>query len=223
MQTPTEHLFCEDELLTWMTTSDLCPVTKMKLDPLTITRAGRVIQNMLGELKRYCMNKEHGCQWTGKVCHGRHETELRLTSTTGPQSRMEHHLQNECSCIHSKVPTLITEEEIASELEAVDEVRLQEELVQELRYAHRTIARLKLQLEDTRVELMIAHRKLAVYDQFFSSSDSSSLPLVQRSAMNSASADHLSFPMVDSEDQSFNHVRQLQSLSRKHRKDLPVP
>ena len=33
VQTPSEHLFCEEELLEWMTTSDVCPITKENLNP----------------------------------------------------------------------------------------------------------------------------------------------------------------------------------------------
>lgn len=52
VQTPTEHLFCEDELLEWMIQSDVCPVTKNKLNPDDIRKPGRIITNLLGELER---------------------------------------------------------------------------------------------------------------------------------------------------------------------------
>jgi len=52
VQTPTEHLFCEDELLEWMIQSDACPVTKNKLNPDDIRKPGRIITNLLGELER---------------------------------------------------------------------------------------------------------------------------------------------------------------------------
>lgn len=66
VQTPSEHLFCEDELLEWMTRSQKCPVTNAKLDPLSITKPGRIIRGMLAELERYCINKDEGCKWQGQ-------------------------------------------------------------------------------------------------------------------------------------------------------------
>lgn len=65
VQTATEHLFCEDELLEWMTRSNLCPVTKRVIDPQEIRRPGRIILNMLAELEVYCPNRARGCGWTG--------------------------------------------------------------------------------------------------------------------------------------------------------------
>jgi len=85
VQTPSEHLFCEDELLEWMTRSQMCPVTNMKLDPDTIKKPGRIILNMLSELEMYCPNKIHGCKWIGtcdqvnnhkKKCNNRSKEEL---------------------------------------------------------------------------------------------------------------------------------------------------
>jgi hypothetical protein len=78
VQTPTEHLFCEDELLEWMTRSNLCPVTKTILDPLTIRKPSRIIVNMLSELEIYCNYKNKGCKWTGN------------------NDSLPHHLEKEC-------------------------------------------------------------------------------------------------------------------------------
>ncbi len=69
VQTSSEHLFCEEELLEWMTRSSLCPVTKAELDPSSITKPGRVILNMLAELELYCSNKPNGCKWIGQNEH----------------------------------------------------------------------------------------------------------------------------------------------------------
>lgn len=66
VQTPSEHLFCEDELLEWMISSDVCPVTKTNLNPDDIKKPGRIITNLLGELERYCPNRSAGCEWQGK-------------------------------------------------------------------------------------------------------------------------------------------------------------
>jgi hypothetical protein len=78
-------MFCEDELLEWMTRSQICPVTNTKLDPDTIKKPGRIIMNMLAELEMYCPNRMHGCQWIGscdqvtqhkKKCNNRSKEEL---------------------------------------------------------------------------------------------------------------------------------------------------
>jgi E3 ubiquitin-protein ligase NRDP1 len=65
VQTSSDHLFCEDELLEWLTRSNLCPITKAVIDPSTIKKPSRIILNMLAELEVYCMHKDEGCSWTG--------------------------------------------------------------------------------------------------------------------------------------------------------------
>jgi len=65
VQTPSEHLFCEAELIEWLVQSPYCPVTKAHLDPSEIKKPGRILTNMLAELQRYCPNRAEGCTWTG--------------------------------------------------------------------------------------------------------------------------------------------------------------
>lgn len=69
VQTPTEHLFCEDELLEWMSRSSLCPATNTTLAPDSIRRPSRIILNMLAELQRFCPNRGEGCTWVGDNEH----------------------------------------------------------------------------------------------------------------------------------------------------------
>jgi len=69
VQTPSEHLFCEDELLEWLSRSTLCPATNEPLDPSTIRRPSRIILNMLAELQRFCPNRAEGCPWVGENGH----------------------------------------------------------------------------------------------------------------------------------------------------------
>lgn len=69
VQTPTDHLFCEDELLEWLSRSSLCPATNTQLDPDSIRRPSRIIVNMLAELQRYCPNRAEGCAWVGENEH----------------------------------------------------------------------------------------------------------------------------------------------------------
>lgn len=66
VQTSSEHLFCEDELLEWMERSEMCPVTNTKLDPSHIKKPSRIILNILGGLTMKCSNLAEGCPWTGK-------------------------------------------------------------------------------------------------------------------------------------------------------------
>ena len=65
VQTSTDHLFCEEELLEWMTISSVCPVTKVQLLAQEIKKPSRIILNMLAELEVFCPNKVNGCNWSG--------------------------------------------------------------------------------------------------------------------------------------------------------------
>ena len=71
VQTADDHLFCEDELLEWMSRSNepTCPVSNKKLDPDAIRKPSRIILNMLAELERYCPNRCDGCEWRGESEH----------------------------------------------------------------------------------------------------------------------------------------------------------
>lgn len=66
VQTATEHLFCEDELLEWLERSDMCPVTNTRIDPTQIRKPSRIVMNILGGLVIKCSNRTDGCAWTGK-------------------------------------------------------------------------------------------------------------------------------------------------------------
>ena len=152
VQTPTEHLFCEDELLEWMTRSQMCPVTNMKLDPDTIKKPGRIIMNMLSELEMYCPNKIHGCQWVGS-----------------------------CDQVdsHKKKCNNRSKEELLREIEQKDNLiaKLKQKLasshekVLELQENNSTLIETNEQLRETneQLQLIIAanDRKLKVYDAFF--------------------------------------------------------
>jgi hypothetical protein len=78
VQTETEHLFCEEELLEWMTRSNLCPITKSLLNPSSIRKPSRIIVNMLAELELYCSYRPKGCTWMGKA------------------EQLENHLEKDC-------------------------------------------------------------------------------------------------------------------------------
>lgn len=66
VQTSTDHLFCEDELLEWMERSDICPLSNTKLNPAEIKKPSRIIMNILGGLIMKCSNRSEGCAWTGR-------------------------------------------------------------------------------------------------------------------------------------------------------------
>lgn len=86
VQTSTEHLFCEDELLEWMAVSTVCPVTNSQLNPEDIRKPGRIIANMLGELEMFCPNKEHGCKWVGQNEHlNRHLDDCKYQNDSEPK------------------------------------------------------------------------------------------------------------------------------------------
>ncbi|CAM9843256.1 unnamed protein product, partial [Heterosigma akashiwo] len=78
VQTPCEHLFCEDELLDWLSKKQTCPVDQRLIKPDEICQASRIVTNLLGELERYCIFKDKGCYWTG------------------PCERLQSHLDEEC-------------------------------------------------------------------------------------------------------------------------------
>jgi len=145
VQTPSEHLFCEDELLEWMTRSQMCPVTNTELDPDTIKKPGRIIVNMLAELEMYCPNRAHGCQWIGssdqvaihkKKCSSRSKEELLLE------------IQNKDAIIAK------LKQRLSSSLETI--VELQER---------------NTTLLDNYQQLEIINRRLKVYDAFFKSDE----------------------------------------------------
>jgi hypothetical protein len=96
--TPSEHLFCEAELLDWfvMKGDQICPVTNMKLDPSKITKPGRIITNMLNELERYCTNKCEGCPWTGENC----QLQIHLkTCHFKPRAELQEEIQQKSTTV----------------------------------------------------------------------------------------------------------------------------
>lgn len=139
VQTPSEHLFCEDELLEWMLRSDLCPITHQPLDPNTIKKPGRIITNMLGALERYCCNKDEGCKWKG-TC-----------------DRFEIHLNEECEYQKQK--------NIFKELEEKNNLILS--LQESLSSSKAIITHLEHENNQLWEENELLKRKLKVYDAFF--------------------------------------------------------
>ena len=145
VQTPSEHLFCEDELLEWMTRSQMCPVTNTKLDPDTIKKPGRIIVNMLAELEMYCPNRIHGCQWIGS---------------------------SDQVTIHKKKCSSRSKEELLLEIQNKDSIIAK--LKQKLSTSLETIAELQeknTSLLDNYQQLEIINRRLKVYDAFFKSDE----------------------------------------------------
>jgi hypothetical protein len=138
VQTPSEHLFCEDELLEWMLRSELCPLTHEPLDPRTITKPGRIITNMLAALERYCPNKEMGCTWQG------------------PCDRLPSHLTG---CEWQNPTILLKKLEEKDVLITLLEERLSQ--------TQDKIASLQILSDELAEENQLLKRKLKVYDAFF--------------------------------------------------------
>lgn len=138
MQTPSEHLFCEDELLEWLTRSDVCPATKTKLNPASIRPPGRIILNMLGEIERYCPNKSTGCKWTG------------------PNSQVDHHVN---SCQYK------SREDLLSQLEHKDIVI--DKLKKRVAKSESMLAASEEACLSLQSRLEYVETKLKVYDAFF--------------------------------------------------------
>jgi E3 ubiquitin-protein ligase NRDP1 len=136
VQTADEHLFCEDELLEWMSRSNepTCPVTGNKLDPDGIRKPSRIVMNMLGELERYCDNRSEGCEWTGE----------------------NEHLRN-----HTKGCTFRRREDMVNEIRRKDEKI--ETLRAKVEALTKQVKKEKARGADLANELLMCHRKLKVY------------------------------------------------------------
>ena len=72
MVTPCQHLFCEHDLLQWFVRapddqghkpSQRCPQCNTVCAPDSIQPAGRIINNILGDLERRCAHPD--CNWKG--------------------------------------------------------------------------------------------------------------------------------------------------------------
>ena len=143
VQTATEHLYCEDELIEWMSRHDtpLCPVTHQELNPDDIRKPSRIIVNMLAELERYCPNKENGCDWKG------------LNEQVGL------HI---AAC--DKRPNKELMEELRSKDEKIKQLRAR------CTKHEKALKEQQVKNEELQAEVSICHRKLKVYDAFFESS-----------------------------------------------------
>jgi hypothetical protein len=142
VQTPSEHLFCEDELLEWMTRSDLCPITHEKLDPDTVTKPGRIICNMIGALERYCPNRAIGCTWKG------------------PNERVKEHKK---TCQWKSREVLLRENEEKDTLISL--------LRGKVAYSEKKITQLENDKCDLEYTIQALQKKLNVYEAFFEDAD----------------------------------------------------
>jgi hypothetical protein len=170
VQTSSEHLFCEEELLEWMTRSSLCPVTKSELDPSSIRKPGRVILNMLAELEMYCSNKPNGCKWVG-------QNEHLKTHLSSCQFRCSEDLNKELTEKNNEIQSLI---------DRIDSLETRnEELLEEN--------------SGLRNQLFESEKKLRIYDAFLLQTDSGKVNSKhspskphQSSASNASDIDRLS-------------------------------
>jgi E3 ubiquitin-protein ligase NRDP1 len=142
VQTPTDHLFCEDELIEWMSRHErpLCPVTHAELKPDSIRKPSRIILNMLAELQRYCSNRAEGCDWVGENEH----LALHLTKC-------------------AKRPRDEMTRELAAKDEKIKQLRVR------CARAEKQLADVTAMHTELQDELKACQRKLKVYDAFFDS------------------------------------------------------
>ena len=63
VQTRCEHLFCEEELIEWLShgTAQTCPVCAAAIDPEEVARAPRAIVGLIADLVCYCDFATAGC------------------------------------------------------------------------------------------------------------------------------------------------------------------
>ena len=148
VQTPSEHLFCEDELLEWMIQSDVCPVTKATLKPDDIRKPGRIICNLLGELVRFCPNKSEGCKWQGNNCN------------------VQAHISKSCEF----KPRTELLKEIETKGATIDKLKTRND---KLQLKIKSLESNNRRLADTASEL---ERKLKVYDAFIREADGGAIP-----------------------------------------------
>ena len=138
IQTDNEHLFCEEELLEWLTRSNLCPVSHTELDPSTIRKPPRIITNMLNELEVFCRNRAEGCLWQGEYC--------KLTS-------------------HMKTCNMKSKDQLIAELNRKEQTIAS--LKRDLSSSLKRITELEDLNKDLELEAKSYQRKLKVYDAFF--------------------------------------------------------
>lgn len=136
VQTPCEHLFCEDELLEWLLRKETCPVDQTIINPDEICKASRIITNMLGELERYCKFKDKGCEWAG------------------PSDRLKNHLEEECKHqkeVSNEEALLLKDAEIAH-------------LLSQIAQRDERMERMEQKLENYSHEIVSLRRKVAALE-----------------------------------------------------------
>lgn len=160
VQTPTEHLFCEDELLEWMTRSQLCPITNTSLEPMNIKKPGRIIMNMLNELERYCPNRNEGCSWIGN---------------------------NDQVVIHTKTCSYRNRDDMSNDIAIKD--ALIHKLKLKMNTLIEKCHTLQDENNQLKVDNDIYDKKLKVYDAFFSSEKSALESCHSNNNYNSSTSD----------------------------------
>ncbi len=165
VQTPTDHLFCEDELIEWMSRHEkpLCPVSHEELKPDSIRKPSRIILNMLAELQRFCTYKNEGCNWIGENEH------------------LSAHLA-QCP----KRPNSVLTAEIKDKDEKIKQLRAR------CNKYEKQISDLTAANEDLRQQVGMCQRKLKVYDAFFESGGAGTGSDAKISSQGRGSADQRS-------------------------------
>lgn len=141
--TPTDHMFCENELLEWFVLKgdQICPITNQKLDASKICKPSRIISNMLNELERYCSNRHEGCTWTG------------------PSEQVRSHVSTCAFKPRAELTSVIAKQETTIKL-LNSRIALSEGKVGELEKENKALLR----------EIDVLRRKIRVYDAFVATS-----------------------------------------------------
>lgn len=169
VQTATEHLFCEDELLEWMTRSSQCPVTKRTIDPGEIRRPGRIVLNMLAELEVFCCYKRLGCPWTG------------------PQELLASHSAH---CAHRPVTEFVAEIEEKNGAIARLEARV-EDLERENRDLEEKCLSALQEIDALKSQLVECHQRLRLYDALLPTANVGAMPRTGKAEEAKSDADRL--------------------------------
>lgn len=86
------HLFCRDEITSWLDKASKCPMTQQPLNKGQLRSPDGMVIKILSDFDMYCSNRRCGCDWRGTQAHlGSHlETcveKLCATQDTALQER----------------------------------------------------------------------------------------------------------------------------------------
>lgn len=63
------HLFCREEILTWLDKSNKCPITQQSLSKGQLKAPDIMVLKILSDFDMHCSNRPCGCNWRGPQEH----------------------------------------------------------------------------------------------------------------------------------------------------------